>query len=70
MSIFNSLALSISLLSVSPEFQEMETLVVRDVDNEIFTSAKRELAIKMMRLILIEVANNEDDETIRNFFEQ
>lgn len=47
----------------------METLVVRDADNEIFISAKRELLIKMMRLILIEAANNEDDETIRNFFE-
>lgn len=69
MSIFNSLILSVSLLSVSPEFQEMETLVVRDADNEIFISAKRELLIKMMRLILIEAANNEDDETIRNFFE-
>lgn len=69
MSIFNSLILSVSLLSVSPEFQETETLIIRDVDNEIFISAKRELLIKMMRLILIETANNEDDETIRNFFE-
>lgn len=69
MSIFNSLALSVSLLSVSPEFEEMETLVSRDADNETFISAKRELSIKLMRLILIETANNEDDETIRNFFE-
>ena len=68
MSIFNSFALSVSLLSVSPEFEEMETLVSRDADNEIFISAKRELSIKLMRLILIETANNEDDETIRGLF--
>ena len=68
MSIFNSFALSVSLLSVSPEFEEMETLVSRDADNEIFISAKRELSIKLMRLILIETDNNEDDETIRGLF--
>jgi len=61
---------SISFFQIPLEFEETELLIVENLDDGAVISAKRELTIKMMRLILIEAANNEDEETIKGFFEQ